>query len=166
MLNFLLSPNRHSSKMDKSGITPTQDLYKMFIFCFIPQLKLATLTMELGLTDTKSWRLTWSHSTVVLVWNKIETWTELKHNMEAFKEQIQQASILKGGLIASQALPETLGLLPTCINHCGSLMDRIYHTWNIASVGGPTFVDTLPNLVVQHRTIALHQALRLPHGPH
>jgi hypothetical protein len=29
--------------------------------------------------------------------------------MEAFKKQI-----LKGGLIASQALPEKLGLLPTC----------------------------------------------------
>jgi hypothetical protein len=31
---------------------------------------------------------------------------------------LQEADILKGGLIASQALPETLGLLPTC-----SLMD-------------------------------------------
>ena len=30
------------AKLDKSGITPTQDSYKMFIFCFIPQLKLAT----------------------------------------------------------------------------------------------------------------------------
>ncbi len=40
--------------------------------------------------------------------------------MEAFKKHIQLASILKGGQIASQALPETLGILPNCMNLLGS----------------------------------------------
>jgi hypothetical protein len=46
-----------------------------------------------------------------------------------------------------------LGLLPTCSLTClvaptVASKTRVYYTWGIASLGGPTFVDTLPNLVV------------------
>ena len=70
--------------------------------------------------------------------------------MEAFKKQIHLAYILKGGLIASQALPKTLGLLPTCINLHQIL--RLYH--------GPHFLG----LRLHHGPHIL--GLRLHHGPH
>ncbi len=106
---------------DKSGVTNTGSLNHVQ-FWFIPQLKLVTLSLELGLTGAKSWRLTWSHILGdSLEFTRCSARVKQNWHMNLSKTQygsLQEADILKGGLIASQALLETLGLLPTC-----SLMD-------------------------------------------